>query len=80
MAMRLVTSGKADNAVQVAQELNTSINDHVNAQTVRITQKNMEMKAVVKRGKNPFYLLDISHNNLILLCSINTGPLMIGNV
>ena len=35
MAIRLVTSGKADNAVQVAQELNTNINDRISAQTVR---------------------------------------------
>ena len=34
MAMHLVTSGKADNAAQVAQELNTNINDHISAQTV----------------------------------------------
>ena len=37
MAMRLVTSGKANNAVQVVQESNTNINDHIIAQTVRIT-------------------------------------------
>ena len=53
MAMRLVTSGKADNAVQVAQELNTNRNDHISAQTVRRTLKNMGMKAVVKK-KKPF--------------------------
>ena len=39
MTMRLVTSGKADNTVQVAQELNTNINNHISAQTVRITLK-----------------------------------------
>ena len=77
--MRLVTSGKAGNPVQVAQELNTNINDHINAQTVRRTLKNMGSKAVAKKKKH-FYLLDISHNDLILLCKINTGPLAIGNV
>ena len=79
MTMRLVTSVKADNAVQVAQELSTNINDHISAQTVRITLKNMGMKDVVKK-KNSFYLLDISHNDLISFGNINTGPLKIGNV
>ena len=51
MAMSLVTSGKADYAVQVTQELNTNINDHISAQTVWRTLKNMGMKAVVKKKK-----------------------------
>ena len=79
MVMRLVIIVKAENAVQVAQELNNNIKDHISTQTVRITLKNMGMKAVVKK-KKPFYLLAINHNDLILLCNINTGPLMIGNV
>ena len=52
MAMRMGTSGKADNAIHVTQELNTNINDHINAQTVRGTLKNMGMEAVVKKKKN----------------------------
>ena len=56
MAMRLVTNDKADNAVQVAQELNTNIKDHISAETVRITLKNMGMKAVVKGKKNPLFI------------------------
>ena len=51
MAMRLVTSDKVDNAVQVAQELDTNINDHISAQTVRRTLKNMGTKAGVKKKK-----------------------------
>ena len=78
--MRLVTSGNVDNAVQVAQEFNTNINDHISTQTVRRTLKNMGMKPLVKKKKKPFYLLDKCHNDLILLCKINTGPLKIGNV
>jgi arginine repressor len=75
-----VTSGKADNAVQVAQELNMNRNDRISAQTVRRALKNMGMKAVVKKKKNRFYQLNISHNDLISLGNINTGPLKIGNV
>ena len=56
MRMCLVTSSKADNAVQVAQELNTNINSHIRAKTVRITLKNMGMKAVVKVGKKTVFL------------------------
>ena len=37
IAMRLVTRGKAENPIQVVQELNTNINDHISAQKVRIT-------------------------------------------
>ena len=46
-------NGKTDNFVQVAQELNTNINDHISAQTVRITLKNIGMEAVVNK-KKPF--------------------------
>ena len=52
MSVRLVTSAKAYNAVQVSQELNTNINNHISTQTVSRTLKNMVMKAVVK-GKKP---------------------------
>ena len=52
--MHLVTSGKADNVVQVAQGLNTNINDHISAKTVRRTLKNMGMDPVVKGEKNLF--------------------------
>ena len=50
-AVRLVTSGKADNAVQVAQELNMNRNDRISAQTVRRALKNMGMKSIVKKKK-----------------------------
>ena len=51
MAMRLVTIGKAENSVQVPQGLNTNINNHISAQTVRIILKNMGMKAFLKKKK-----------------------------
>ena len=53
MVMSLVASGKVDNPVQVAKELNTYINNHISVQTMKITLKNMVMKAVVKK-KNLF--------------------------
>ena len=49
-----MTSGKADNAVQVAQELNMNMNDRISAQTVRRALKNMGIKAIVKKKKNVF--------------------------
>ena len=51
MAMRLVSSGKAENAVKVAKELNTNINHHINAQTVQRTLQGVSTFLVQTRTK-----------------------------
>jgi uncharacterized protein YerC len=48
-ATRLITSGKADNAVQVAKSLAEITNQSLSSQTVRNRLKELGMKAVVKK-------------------------------
>ena len=48
-ATRLITSGKADNAVQVAKSLAEVTNQSLSAQTVQNRMKGLGMKAVVKK-------------------------------
>jgi transposase len=48
---RLVTSGKADTAVQLQKELRSTAGIHVSAQTVRNALKGEGLKAAVKRKK-----------------------------
>lgn len=49
--VRMITSGKADNAVHVAQELKDSIGVEVSAQTVRRVLKEAGLKAAAKKKK-----------------------------
>ena len=48
-AMCLVTSGKVDNAVQVAKALQTITNQTLSSETIRLHLKKAGMKAVVKK-------------------------------
>jgi hypothetical protein len=48
-ATHLITSGKADNAVQVAKSLAEITNQSLSSQTVRNRLKELGMKAVVKK-------------------------------
>lgn len=52
-ALRLISSGKAENAVQVTKALKDITNQPLSAQTVRNGLKDVGMKAVVKK-KRPF--------------------------
>jgi len=52
-AQRLISSGKADTAVDVAKALRTVTNQSLSAQTIRNGLKDIGMKAVVKK-KRPF--------------------------
>ena len=52
-AQCLISSGKADNAVQVTRALTTSINQPLSASTVHLHLKKASMKAVVQ-SKCPF--------------------------
>ena len=52
-AQCLITSGKADNAIQVTRALTTIINQPLSANTIHLHLKKAGMKAVVK-SKYPF--------------------------
>ena len=58
-AQHLITSGKAENAVQVTKALTNIINKPLSANTVCLHLKKAGMKAVVK-SKHPFSLLGIA--------------------
>ena len=59
-AVRLVTSGEAENAAQVARSLQTITNNSITCQTVGIHLKKAGLKAVVKK-KRP--LLSVRHRH-----------------
>src|ERR1700735_2750900 len=50
-AIRLIGTGKAENAVQVTKALQDSTNQSLSAQTVRNGMKEVGMKAVVKKKR-----------------------------
>jgi transposase len=50
-AIRLLTSGKVDTAVQVTQQLSTLTNNSISAETVRQHLKKAGLKSAVKQNK-----------------------------
>ena len=76
--VRMITSGKADNPVQVAQELKNSIEVEVSAQTVRRALKEAGMKAMVKK-RSPDFCQDTSASASTLHYCTSAGPSMTGS-
>ena len=70
--VRMVTSGKVDNAVQLRRELNDIANVECSVQTVRRALKEAGLKAVSKK-KSRNLCLGTSANVSTLPCGTGTG-------
>ena len=67
-----INTRKAENAVEVAKNLNNIFKNHVSIQTIQNVLKKSNMKAVVKK-KKPLLFAPIRNNTWILLLSTRNG-------
>ena len=72
-AIRLISSGKAENAIQVTRALTNVVNQPLSATTVRRHLKNTGMKAMVSSPNTLSSLLDIAKLIWILLMPTKIG-------